>query len=166
MSTSIVSCPQLAISPKVARAAREIFAASDGRNPYEISEHLSILRGNGEDCTEPDLWLTDNQLISRDDLSEAVLFCPACEYEYSLWEQLLERSTEDGQEQTTEYAERVFVALSVEADLKEGYLTQAEITAAEREDLRIVQTERQKREAMKAWEREQQAAAQRAQSRR
>jgi hypothetical protein len=82
-----------------------------------------------------------------------------------LWESLLELSREAGEEPTTEYADRVYRAYAIEGDLRDGYIALSEITAEEREDVHLIETERKKFEAMKAWETAQEAAAAQARSR-
>jgi hypothetical protein len=159
MNTSTGFCRLPATAPKVSKAAYFILTASDNRNPYEISEHLAIHRGNLADCDEPELWLSDNQLVPRTELADSIFFCPACEYEYSLWETLLEQAAINGNRVSTEYGDRVFTALALEDELKDGYITLADITAEELDDLKAVRTERRKIEALKAWEQAEEARA-------
>ena len=159
MSSSTGICLQQMTAPKVSKAAYFILTATDNRNPYEISEHLAINRGNAVDCDEPELWLSDNQLVPRTELPETVFFCPACEYEYSLWETLLEQAAMSSNVPSCEYGDRVFTALGLEDELQDGYITLADISPEELDDLKVVRTERRKIEAFKAWEQAQEAKA-------
>lgn len=150
---------------KVARAAREIITAGENENPYSLSEHSATRRGNQTDCDEPDFWLDDSRLIPEEELGEAWFFeCSACAYQYRLWEAILEQSVDDGESPTTEYGDRVFAALALEEELENGGTDLTQVTAQEREDLRIVKRERQRHETMRAWEHRQEAEQQRAQA--
>lgn len=140
-------------APKVARAAYLILSAPRNRNPYEISEHLAVERGNVDDCARPELWIDDEMLIPRENLGETVLFCPACEYEYSLWESLLELGSSD-------YGERVYEAMALMQDVEEGIFNPKQVTAAEWDDVQVVKAEQHRIQAMRAWEQAQEAAAQ------
>ena len=147
--------------PKVARTCRVILQASENENPYQITEHFEVRRGNSTDCDEPDLWLDNNHLVPREELEEGtILFCPACEYNYRLWETILEQSFDDGEDPTAEYGDRVFAAFAIEPALEDGTVLYSEITAIEYADLQIVRSERKKLEAARAWERAQEAAQQ------
>jgi len=86
--------------------------------------------------------------------------CPACVYNHKLWDSLLDESFDEGEEPTTEYADRIFSALLLEQHIKDGFFTHSEISAREYDDLRTLKTERRKLKAYRAWQRAQEAAAQ------
>jgi hypothetical protein len=91
--------------------------------------------------------------------------CPACKYNHLLWDTLLDLSFDEGEEPTTEYADRVFAALTLEQDIEDGLFTHSDISAREYNDLRTVKNERRKIEGQKNWERAQEAAQQAAKHR-
>lgn len=156
---------QQPIAPKVSRACREVLYASENQNPYDLSEHLSLRRGNPADCDELDIWLDDNRLIPREELEEGPFFiCPACAYNYNLWEAILEQSVDEGEEPTTEYGDRVFAALTLEQHIEDGFFGHSEISAKEYDDLKMLKAERRRLEGFRAWERAQEAAQQAAQA--
>jgi hypothetical protein len=150
---------------KVARTAEKILTAAENENPYAIARHLSTQQGNPENCEEPDIWLDDNQLIPREELEEGTFFfCPACQYNYILWESILEQSFDEGESPTTEYGDRIFSALALEQHIEDGIFTYAQISAKEYDDLKAVKAERRRLEAYRNWERAQEAAQQAAKS--
>jgi hypothetical protein len=150
---------------KVARAAREILYACENQNPYDLSEHSSVRRGNPIDCEEPEIWADDNRLIPEDELDPAFFAsCSACAYQYNLWSAILEQSYDEGEDPTTEYGDRIFAALSLEQSIEDGFFTQSDLIAKEYDDLKVLKQERRKLESFRAWERAQEAAQQAAQA--
>lgn len=154
------SYPAQATTPKVAKTCCVILEASENENPYLISDHLV-------ECDEPDLWLDGAHLVPREELEEGtILFCPACEYNYRLWESVLETSFDEGEDPTTEYGDRVFAVFALESALEDGSVDFSEISAVEHADLQIVKNERRKLEAARAYERAREAAQQAASTKR
>jgi hypothetical protein len=134
---------------KVEEAAYIVLTERDGKDPFQIDNHVSLRRGNPYDCPEPSIWdedsdeqrLIDEAVISETEVEPGfnALECPACNYTYYLWQKLIEASKDDDDEAgTVEYGQRVFSALSLIRYLEDFKPDVNELSLDEWNDVQIV----------------------------